>query len=155
MPVVWPWPAILAGRCSVCGSPRDHIGSGLVNEPGTFCWNELTTRAVDESVAFYQAVFGWKVDRKPGYIEFQTVEPEHTVAGLMAMDGDEWPADLPNHWMVYFTVADTDATAATAVELGGEVPVPPFDIPNVGRAAVLNDPSGAVFSIISMVVHDE
>ena len=53
----------------------------------------------------------------------------------------------PNHWHVYFGVADADATVAKATELGGSVLVPPFDTP-VGRMAVIADPQGAVFSII-------
>jgi predicted enzyme related to lactoylglutathione lyase len=57
------------------------------------------------------------------------------------------PADLPPLWMVYFAVEDCDATAQTAAQLGGEVAVAPAN--NVqGRFAVLNDPQGAVFSII-------
>jgi predicted enzyme related to lactoylglutathione lyase len=53
----------------------------------------------------------------------------------------------PNHWHVYFGVADADATVAKATELGGSVLVPAFDSP-VGRMAVIADPHGAVFSII-------
>ena len=44
---------------------------------------------------------------------------------------------------------DTGATAARCTELGGQVPVPPTDIPP-GRFAVLNDPQGAHFSVIKM-----
>jgi predicted enzyme related to lactoylglutathione lyase len=54
---------------------------------------------------------------------------------------------VPNHWHVYFAVADADAAAAKAVELGGQVLVEPFDTP-VGRIAVLMDPQGANFSVL-------
>jgi hypothetical protein len=67
---------------------------------------------------------------------------------MMPMD-ESWPAAVPAHWMVYFAVDDTDATAAKAAELGGQVSVPPTDIPP-GRFAVLNDPQGAVFSVLKM-----
>jgi predicted enzyme related to lactoylglutathione lyase len=50
--------------------------------------------------------------------------------------------------MVYFAVEDTDATAARATELGGAVRVEPFDS-SAGRIAVVADPQGAAFSIIS------
>jgi uncharacterized protein len=72
--------------------------------------------------------------------------------------GDVWPAaaalgtvpaDLPPHWMVYFAVANADATATRAVELGGTVQVPPSDVPQ-GRYAVLCDPQGARFSVIKL-----
>ena len=130
----------------------EHIGAGRVNEPGTLCWNELTTRAVDESLAFYEAVVGLtgvKQDNPHGaYYEMQ-LPSGRTVGGLMPMEGDMWPPELPNHWMVYFAVEDTDATAARCIELGGQAPVPPSDIPP-GRFAVLNDPDGAHFSVIRM-----
>ncbi len=56
---------------------------------------------------------------------------------------------VPNHWHVYFAVADADAAAAKATELGGAVVAEPFDMP-VGRMAVISDPQGAVFSIIQL-----
>lgn len=130
--------------------PRAHIGAGLVNEPGTLCWNELTTRDPAAAKAFYPAVFGWSTtDQQMGpatYTEWKL--GDRTVAGMMPMD-DNWPSEVPSHWMAYFAVADTDASATRAQELGGTISVPPTDIPP-GRFAVLNDPHGAVFSIITM-----
>jgi uncharacterized protein len=49
---------------------------------------------------------------------------------------------------VYFAVDDADATAAKASAEGGQVITEPFDIPSVGRSAVLVDPQGAVFSVL-------
>jgi hypothetical protein len=66
---------------------------------------------------------------------------------MVQMD-ELWPEDIPPHWMIYFAVADTDLTAARAAELGATVSVEPFDLFNVGRVAVLNDPEGASFSIL-------
>jgi predicted enzyme related to lactoylglutathione lyase len=53
----------------------------------------------------------------------------------------------PNHWRVYFAVADADASVAKITELGGSILAGPFDTP-VGRIAVVRDPQGAPFSII-------
>ena len=55
---------------------------------------------------------------------------------------------IPPHWMVYLAVEDCDSSTGRAKELGGAVEVPPTDIPSVGRFAVLQDPQGAVFSVI-------
>jgi len=130
----------------------EHKGAGIVNEPGCLCWNELTTRTVEESLAFLEAVAGLtghRIDMGAGdYYELQ-LPSGHTVAGLLPMVGEMWPPDLPNHWMVYFAVDDTDAIAARCTELGGQVVVPPTDIPP-GRFAVLNDPQGGHFSVIRM-----
>jgi predicted enzyme related to lactoylglutathione lyase len=160
--LVEPMDVMTFGRMSVVldtgGAPisfwqaGDHTGAGLVNEPNTLCWNELTTRAVDESIAFYRDVVGLearKIDWGHGdYYELYSATGS-LVGGLMPMIGDMWPAEIPNHWMVYFAVDDTDAAAARCVELGGSVAVPPSDIPP-GRFAVCNDPQGAHFSIIAM-----
>ncbi len=75
--------------------------------------------------------------------------PISAVGGMLPMVGDMWPPELPSHWMVYFAVEDTDAAATRSEGLGGKVVVPGFDTP-AGRIAVLNDPVGAVFSIIRL-----
>jgi predicted enzyme related to lactoylglutathione lyase len=131
--------------------PRAHIGAQLVGETGAMCWNELTVRDVDTALAFYRAVFGWDVELQHAddgaaftYRELRL--GGSTIGGCMQMD-ENFPPDIPTHWMVYFAVDDTDAAAARVQELGGAVPVPPTDIPP-GRFAVCTDPSGAVFSVI-------
>jgi predicted enzyme related to lactoylglutathione lyase len=61
------------------------------------------------------------------------------------------PAEVPPHWAVYFTVEGTDATADKVKELGGQVLMGPMDI-EPGRFAVVSDPQGAVFNIITLSV---
>ncbi|HWG99239.1 MAG TPA: VOC family protein [Pilimelia sp.] len=140
-----------AGAAFSVWQPGAMPGAGLFNVPGALCWNELTTRDPDGAKRFYPAVFGWTAkDNAYGdvtYTEWQL--GDRSVAGMMPMVGDAWPADLPPHWMIYFAVADADIAAARAVELGGSAPVPPTDTPQ-GRFAVLNDPQGAHFSVIAM-----
>jgi hypothetical protein len=60
---------------------------------------------------------------------------------------EEWEG-IPPHWMIYFAVADCDVMSEKATSLGGQVCVPPTDIPKIGRFAVITDPQGAVFSIM-------
>ncbi|MDH3500691.1 MAG: hypothetical protein OEM97_11245, partial [Acidimicrobiia bacterium] len=67
--------------------------------------------------------------------------------GIILMD-ENWPDEIPAHWMMYFRVADTDATLETLTELGGNISVPPFDT-MAGRISVVNDPQGGTFSVIS------
>ncbi|HUF83729.1 MAG TPA: VOC family protein [Acidimicrobiia bacterium] len=127
----------------------DH-GSQLVNEPNTLCWNELATRDIDTARDFYRAVFGWGVRTNPfeGTVYTEWKVGDHSVGGMIQMT-DEWPDDVGSHWMTYFAVDDCDASTDHAEELGGKVLDPPIDIPP-GRFAVLNDPQGAVFSILEM-----
>jgi predicted enzyme related to lactoylglutathione lyase len=130
--------------------PGRHYGAELVNEPNTLCWNELATRDIDTARDFYRAAFGWGVKTNPfeGTVYTEWKLGEHSVGGMIQMTED-WPDDIPAHWMTYFAVDDCDAMAERAAELGGKVLDPPTDIPP-GRFAVVNDPHDAVFSIIEM-----
>jgi len=126
-----------------------HHGAVLVNETGTLVWNELTVRDPDKALPFYRQVFGWTTSPMVEGESYELIQVNgRTVAGCMPM-GPQLPEHVPTHWMVYFAVDDVDATTATCSASGGQVVVPPFETP-VGPAAVLNDPSGAVFSIIKL-----
>jgi uncharacterized protein len=128
--------------------PGVHQGAQLVNEPGALCWNELATRDINAAKDFYKAVFGWVGDTNAfegtTYTEWKL--DDHSVGGMIQIDED-WPDEIPSHWIVYFHVDDCDVVAARAEELGGKVAVPPTDIPP-GRFAVIVDPQEAMFSII-------
>ena len=129
----------------------DMLGAELVGAPGSMCWNQMASRNIEASKRFYGAVFGWIGATTPyetsSYTAFRLDGQD--VAGMVEMDRS-WPRDLPSHWMTYFGVDDCDASVEQAVALGGEVSVEPFDMPHVGRTAVLGDPHGAVFSVLAV-----
>jgi predicted enzyme related to lactoylglutathione lyase len=129
---------------------KQHIGSRIVNEPGAVVWNELNTRSIDAAKPFYEALFGWTFrPMGDGARNYQVILlGNRAVGGSMQMDGPMWDG-IPPHWMVYFAVESPDATAERVVELGGKVLVPPFDIP-VGRMAVVQDSTGAAFSVTKL-----
>jgi uncharacterized protein len=155
-----PFEVMDAGRMAVLQDPsggtfsvweaKKHVGAGLLGEVGAACWNELATRDTAAAAKFYAGLFGWdpKVHGMgpTEYAEF--MDGERAAGGMMQMTA-EW-GDIPPHWMVYFAVTDPDAVANKAKSLGGDVKVPPTDIPKVGRFAVLSDPQGAVFSVIKL-----
>lgn len=124
---------------------------------GEFCWMELASSNVEACKPFYSELFGWKMENSkavPGfeYIEFG-VDETSKMGGMFQMTKEFCNAEgemKPSHWMLYIAVNDVDAAAGKAKELGGEVCVPPTDIPNVGRFCVINDPSGATLSLITM-----
>jgi len=129
--------------------PGTMKGADVFDVPGALTWNELTTRDVEGSAAFYGSVFGW-VARESAMGDLPYIVWEHqgeTIAGMQPMDGDDWPHDLPPHWMVYFAVGDCDEAAAHAQSLGGRVLRPPTSLP-IGRYALLQDPQGGTFSIL-------
>jgi predicted enzyme related to lactoylglutathione lyase len=144
-----------------------HKGAQIVNEPGSLNFNGLNTRDVEGAKAFYGSLFGWgtlslgggaEMWTLPGYgdhlerdnpgLRQQIAEMggeagfEDVVAAITPIPADQ--PDVPAHWSVTFAVEDADATADKAVELGGQVIVPPFDAPWT-RMAVIADPQGATF----------
>jgi uncharacterized protein len=126
----------------------EHIGAGVIDEPGAMTWWEVNTRAFDENKRFYNQVFGWTAEDLPAPdIRYVTWKLDgRTVGGMLEMT-EQW-GDIPAHWMSYFAVRDTDEMVKRATELGGSVGAPPFDTP-YGRMAVLVDPSGGHFSIVT------
>lgn len=126
-----------------------HTGFQLANEAGSVVWDELFTRGVDAAKEFYAAVFSYTfTPMDMGGTTYTMVEVDgSTVGGLMEMPGDV-PEQVPSHWRVYFQVADCDATAAKAQELGGSVLRPAVDMP-YGRSAELADPQGAMFVVMA------
>jgi predicted enzyme related to lactoylglutathione lyase len=126
---------------------------------GTFLWNELITTDPDKAKAFYKEIAGWSyhdVDMenpmepaKPGGKAYTICKAGETMAGgMMRMEGPEWQG-IPPHWMSYIQVDDVDAAVAKVEPAGGSVKMPPFDIPTVGRIAVIADPTGAVVCLMT------
>jgi uncharacterized protein len=132
--------------------PGQHIGAGLANEPGAFSWNELNTRDVDGSIAFYPSVFGWTYEKHDmegpitSYTEWML--DGNTIGGMLSMP-PMVPAEVPTFWLVYFAVADLDASLAKVQELGGSVMMPGMTV-DAGRFAVIMDPHGATLALIQL-----
>ena len=118
--------------------------------PGSFSWPELATTDQKAAVSFYRELFGWDVNDQPlgpgeTYSMFQMRGKETGAA--YTMRPEERQSGAPPHWNSYVTVADVDASVKKAQELGATVFAPPFDVMDAGRMAVLQDPTGAVFSV--------
>lgn len=121
----------------------DHQGCGLVNEPGTFVWNELATPDPQRSADFYSAAFGLDADTgERGGVNLSV--DGRMVCGAHPASEGEFPA-----WSVWFAVEDCEASAATAAERGGTVLMPPSDM-GFGIGAMVADPHGAVFGICTV-----
>ena len=129
-----------AGAVLRAWEPGAHRGAGVVNEAGAWSMSALRTSDPEAATRFYGAVFGWETEsfgpatmwRLPGYVGGEPTQPvpRDVVAVMLPAD------DVAPHWGVDFWVHDADATAARAVELGGSVPVPPYDAPPFRQAVV-------------------
>ncbi|MBD0746376.1 VOC family protein [Streptomyces sp. CBMA152] len=131
-----------------------HTGFEKIGEPGAFCWTEVYAREPEGADAFYEAVFGFEGHDLEGTDgDFRTWSPAgsepgpDTAFGGRSLLGDSFPAEMPDHFLVYFAVGDCDASAAKCVNLGGRIIADPFDIP-YGRMAVVSDDQGASFAIL-------
>ncbi len=128
---------------------KQHFGAEFVNDAGTFVWNELLTDDTAAAEAFYTSVFGMTAETAETPTGPYTVLKvgDHQAAGMMAKNENMGP--IPNAWSIYFGVDDVDAALEVVTAAGGQVLMQPFDIPEVGRMAVVQDPQGGVFNIMA------
>jgi len=134
--------------------PREHIGSGRVNDPGCMTWNELQTSDPGAAGEFYSALFGWGIGpiEQDGTLVYTTLENAGSKnGGFMPMT--EQPAGAPSVWLSYFTVSSCDEALEQARMRGGALFTGPLDLPG-GRIAVLGDPQGAAFAVFEGPVDD-
>jgi predicted enzyme related to lactoylglutathione lyase len=116
-----------------------------------FVWYELMTSDPDGAEAFYRAVVGWEMADagQPGMRYTILSAGEHGMGGLMAIPAEAAKAGARPGWLGYLGVPDTDGAAKRIVEAGGAIHRGPDDIPNVGRFAVVADPGGALFQLLT------
>lgn len=114
---------------------------------GAFCWSELLTPDPYRVEAFYRAAFGWRLERgRPGaygaYWLFRNAT--RAVAGMVQRPS---AIEYPPHWLHYVRVTRLDGRLAQAATLGGGVLLPPTEIPDEGRFAILRDPGAAIIGL--------
>jgi len=135
--------------------PANRQGFELFGEAGAPCWFELMTRDFAAATTFYGTVLPVEVGDMPGdgggdgpayQVFLVNGEP---LAGIMDASEGIMPEGVPSNWSIYFGVDDTDASVAKAQDLGGSVLAPAADTP-WGRFALLADPTGTPFAIISV-----
>ena len=135
-------PALPADRAAT------HDCAAMEPQPwshGQFHWNELRTRNAERAKRFYAETIGWSFeaaatpDGETYWVAFSHGKP---VAGLFPLTSPRFDG-VPESWMSFLAVDDVDARVAKAVEAGAELVMPIFDVPNVGRIAMLLEPSGA------------
>ena len=112
---------------------------------GTFHWNELMTRDPKRAREFYGTTLGWTFDTMPmpgGQTYYVAKQGDKPVGGLFEMIGADF-ANVPTHWFAYIEVDDVDRRVAAATKAGAKLQRPIFDVPGVGRIAIIQDPTGA------------
>jgi uncharacterized protein len=138
---------------------RDDVASSAANDTGRkpssgFIWYELMTPDADASKAFYDAVVGWNIGEPAP--EFQGYRMIGRSDGKFAGGVMPLTAEMQQHgarptWLGYIDVADVDASVKEIEQAGGKALMQPFDIPNVGRIAMVTDPQGAPFYVMKPI----
>jgi uncharacterized protein len=129
-----------------------HPGAQLVNEPGSWTWNNLLTRDVVAAQDFYGQVFGWTATQPEGapeYIWNWQLDGQRWpegLGGLMRM-GTDMPPEAPPYWQVYLMVENADEALKKTEEAGGKLIFGPLDVP-AARMATIFDPQGAAVSLL-------
>ncbi|KAB2917797.1 MAG: VOC family protein [Hyphomicrobiaceae bacterium] len=156
--------ALAAGVVTSAAAPRAASASTTVqgSEVGAVWWTELQTTDVERARTFYSQTLGWTP--KVVALEDMTRPPaqgekEYTlfmadgreVAGATKIDETAAEGTTPS-WLTYVQVANVDAAALRAVELGGKLLEPPVDVPNTGRIAVVQDAEGVRIGLIAPAV---
>lgn len=117
----------------------------------SFCWLELATTDQGAAKKFYSNLFGWSpADMTIGPGEVYTmfnIGDRGAGTAAYTLRKDQQAHGVPPHWGIYVAVENADSSAKRAAELGGKIIAPPFDVFDAGRMAVVQDPTGATFSL--------
>ena len=126
------------------------MGERTEYAPGTFSWADLTTTDQEAAKGFYSGLFGWEAEDVPvgdGINYTMLRRAGKTVGAISPQQEQQRAMGLPPVWNSYVTVDSADGAARRAGELGASVEAPPFDVMDVGRMAVVQDPQGAFFML--------
>ncbi len=130
---------------------ESRAGVETLNTIGALCWNELDTGEPEQSVAYYQSLFGFGTDHQ----ESTNAQPytvlqlgDVPVAGVLKLDSD-WPNLVPSTWIAYFNVESLNDAVRRAVDAGGSTGVGPFESAH-GRLQLIRDPGGHTVCLIEL-----
>ena len=118
---------------------------GMPQPHGKFVWNELMTHDLDKAMVFYADTLGWSFEPTQGVngsTYWIAKQGEQRVGGLFPLDPDTC-ANVPEGWLPYIAVDNVDERVKKAQAKGATLMRPAFDVPGVGRIALLTAPGGA------------
>ena len=124
----------------------------MTENHGKVWWSELMTRDPEAAKKYYADTCGWEFDEMPnvdGGIYLIGMAHGKPTAGILDMTGVPHLDGIPPHWFTYFAVDDVDGAVASSKAMGGSIRRDLFDIPGVGRIAIVEDPTGAVMGLMT------
>ena len=124
------------------------------NPQGDFIWYELMTANPDGAKEFYDAVVGWAIESQsslPSGYRIIGRSDGKFAGGILPLTDEMKQHGAKPTWLGYIHVTDVDASVAAIEKAGGKTYLPAFDIPDVGRVAMVADPEGASFYIMKPI----
>lgn len=121
------------------------------SKAGQIVWHDLFTSDRKRSMDFYQHIADWtyQVERATDFA-WGGGEKDFVLALLGDEAGAgfaETPPDHENGWIAYVEVPDVDVAVKRVDALGGKIVREPFEVPGVGRNALIRDPLGALLGV--------
>ncbi|MGE3176950.1 MAG: VOC family protein [Vicinamibacterales bacterium] len=132
----------------------------MANPAGSFIWYELMTPDPDAVAPFYAAVVGWSIGKAEpdqsggsGGMDYRMIgrSDGRFAGGVLRLSADMLQHGVPPMWLGYLSTPDVDRTVAAIVSDGGRVRMPAATLPNVGRIAMVTDPQGVPFYLMTPV----
>ncbi len=123
----------------------------MSNTHGAIYWSELLTHDVEAALSYFEKIAGWTfttVEMPEGPCHIATIG-ENAITSIMDLALHPEIDQSESRWFVSLTVDDVDASVAQTRELGGKVLREPFEVSGTARIAVVADPSGAVFGLVT------
>jgi predicted enzyme related to lactoylglutathione lyase len=119
------------------------------HKPGSFCWVELGTNDTEAAKKFYTSLFGWTADDVPAGpdMTYTLLRLNGKDVGGLYQLTEQYHKGVPPHWLCYVAATKVDDTAAKAKQLGATLMLEPFDVMDIGRMAMFQDPQGAALAL--------
>jgi predicted enzyme related to lactoylglutathione lyase len=121
---------------------------------GDFIWYELMTPDPDGAKVFYDAVIGWNIgEGTPEFNGYRMIGRSDGgfAGGVLPLTDEMQQHGARPAWLGYIHVPDVDRAVAAIEKVGGKALMPPFDIPGIGRIAMVTDPQGAPFYVMKPI----
>jgi len=108
---------------------------------------EIPADNLEKMKKFYGDLFGWKIEKMPGGMEYWGIQTVPVDDKGMAMrpgvNGGMMKRQMPEQKPVnYISVESVDEYSKKVVKLGGQIVVPKMEIPGMGWWALALDPEG-------------
>jgi len=135
-------------RTEVSAATATDAGS---RHHGGFIWYELMTTDPEGAKAFYDSVVGWSIGPAHDAIGYRMIGRSDggNAGGLLPLTAEMQQHGARPAWLGYINVPDVDDALVAIEQAGGRTLMPARDIDQAGKIALVSDPTGAAFYVMT------